>query len=96
MPVATIPRLQRSITKRPAYSVSEHALLSAIADAFRQTGYGQLRSLAVRREGESVILAGQVPTYFLKQLAQTVAMSVSGVGCVDNEIHVVSDESSPA
>ena len=92
MPVATMPRRQRLNTVTHTRRVSEHAALAAISEALRQTGYGQLRMLDLRRDGDSVVLAGRVPTYFLKQLAQSVAMGVSEVDCVDNQIQVVSDE----
>ena len=92
MPVATMPRRQRLNTVTHTRRASEHAALAAISEALRQTGYGQLRMLDLRRDGDSVVLAGRVPTYFLKQLAQSVAMGVPGVGRVDNEIRVVSNE----
>ena len=93
MRVATMPVRQRSSTMTHARPVSELALLAGVSEAFRQTGYGQLRRLDIECEADSVILAGRVPTYFLKQLAQAVALGVSGVACVDNGIEVVGDES---
>jgi osmotically-inducible protein OsmY len=36
-----------------------------------------------------VFLAGEVPTYYAKQLAQHTAMGVHGVTCVHNEVMVV-------
>ena len=92
MPVATMPSRQRLNTVTHTRRASEHAALAAISEALRRTGYGQLRMLDLRRDGDSVVLAGRVPTYFLKQFAQSVAMGVSGVDCVDNQIQVVSDE----
>lgn len=66
------------------------ALIAAISDALRQTGYGQLRRIELHCDGDSFTIAGRVPTYFLKQFAQTTVMGVPGVRCVNNEIQVVS------
>ena len=95
MPIATMSRLPRFNALTHTRPVSEHALVSAVADALRLTGYGQLRCLDLRCHGDSVILAGRVPTYFLKQIAQNAALGVPGVDCVDNEIEVVSEECRP-
>jgi osmotically-inducible protein OsmY len=69
---------------------SVSALLSAVSNALKQSGYGQLRRLELQCDGDSISLAGQVPTYFLKQFAQSTVMSVPGVNGVTNEIRVVS------
>lgn len=38
--------------------------------------------------GDAVVLSGNVPSYYLKQVAQTVAGSVEGVHRVVNQVHV--------
>ncbi len=79
-----------SVRSANPHFVSESALLSAVSHALRQTGYGQLRRLELQCDGDSITIIGQVPTYFLKQFAQGTVMSVPGVGCVSNELRVVS------
>ena len=69
---------------------SARALIAAIAEALRQTGYGQLRRLELHCDGDCITIAGRVPTYFLKQFAQSTVIGVSGVRCVTNEVQVVS------
>jgi hypothetical protein len=69
---------------------SSSALLAAIFEALRQTGYGQLRHLELQCDGDSITIAGRVPSYFLKQFAQAAILRVSGVGGVKNEIQVAS------
>lgn len=56
----------------------------------QQSGYTAL--LGVRCEFESgvLILRGQVPTYYLKQVAQALATEIEGVGRLHNEIEVLS------
>jgi len=51
-------------------------------------GYSRLRSLEVSVRDHFVILQGLVPTYYLKQLAQELALSVPGVHGVRNAVEV--------
>lgn len=51
-------------------------------------GYRQLAEVEAHEMSGGVQIEGVVPTYFLKQMAQTVAMSVSGVERVNNVISV--------
>lgn len=89
MSVTTQPfRHEESTTNK--HFCSAEALIAAISEALRQTGYGQLRHLELQCDGDLVTIAGRVPTYFLKQFAQTTVMGVSGVGLVNNEIRVIS------
>ncbi len=85
-----MPFGQESVRSTHLQIPSAAALIAAISDALRQTGYGQLRRIELQCDGDSFTIAGRVPTYFLKQFAQTTVMGVPGVGCVNNEIEVVS------
>jgi osmotically-inducible protein OsmY len=53
------------------------------------TGYGPLRDIQVRVDGRVVFLAGRVPSYYLKQVAQATAMTASGAHQVRNALDVV-------
>jgi len=57
-----------------ALAVSDHA--------------GSLRSVHVEVRAGCVILSGRLPSYYLKQVAQTDVMKVHGVMQIRNEIHV--------
>jgi osmotically-inducible protein OsmY len=47
------------------------------------------RNVAIAANGRgAVVLQGQVPTYYHKQLAQSVALSVAGVTSLENQITV--------
>jgi osmotically-inducible protein OsmY len=52
------------------------------------SGYRSLRNLQVFCNNGCVTLEGQVPTYYLKQLAQTLVQCVEGVRDIDNDICV--------
>lgn len=53
-----------------------------------QSGYHPLRSVEVTALRDGVHLRGTVPTYYLKQMAQSVAMETDGVNHVVSEMEV--------
>ena len=85
-----MPLGHESVRSTSPQMPSAPALIAAISDALMQTGYGQLRRIELHCDGDSFTIAGRVPSYFLKQFAQTTVMGVPGVRCVNNEIQVVS------
>lgn len=72
-------------------NVSQRILLE-VAEALTRTTYLPLRQIALRYEADTVIMDGSVPTYFLKQLAQSTAMNVRGVQQIDNQLRVTDGE----
>lgn len=64
------------------------ALQIAVREAFIHAGYQELRGLDLTCDGETVTISGRVPTYYLKQLVQIIALAAPGVGRVNNEVHV--------
>jgi osmotically-inducible protein OsmY len=69
-------------------SQEECCLAERVERALRATGYGPLRGIAVAVRARLVILSGQVPCYYLKQVAQTTALAVSGARQVCNDLDV--------
>ena len=88
MTLATAPRENSPIHFRPPRCHETPAVQTAIHEAFRLTGYGELRLLEVRFDGDVVTISGRVPTYYLKQLAQNIASNVPGSGRICNELRV--------
>ena len=64
-------------------------LLRKVTDQFRGNTFPPLRAIRCEVRGDLVILRGQVPTFYLKQMAQALTGKVSGVRRVVNEIEVV-------
>ena len=60
-----------------------------IQQALKSTGYKALRNIGVAAYEGHVRLNGRVPTYYLKQVAQTKVMSIEEVKTVKNAISVV-------
>ena len=59
-----------------------------IRRVLRESGYGELRLVAVTARDEVVVLEGQVSCFYLKQIAQTVALTVPEVHKLSNELKV--------
>lgn len=89
---ANVDFLYSSTRPLPAWPRSESAGDGQLEDdlyhAFRMAGYAQLRRIGISHRNGRVALRGQVPTYFLKQLAQSLAASHPGVQSVDNHLEV--------
>jgi osmotically-inducible protein OsmY len=64
-------------------------LILEVERRLRATGHIPLFNLHVVQQGSTVILQGHVPTYYLKQLAQAVAMAIPRVDRVQNELDVI-------
>jgi hypothetical protein len=63
-------------------------LAERVERALRATGYGPLRGIKVTVRARYVILGGRVPSYYLKQVAQTTALTVPGAHHVRNDLDV--------
>ncbi len=59
-----------------------------IQDRFQRSPYLPLRHVECRLHEGVLILRGRVPTYYLKQLAQSVGHSLKGIHRVVNELRV--------
>ena len=68
---------------RPSRTLAE-----AVTASLTDSGYAALGSIECRVRDDSVVLLGSVPSYHLKQLAQTFARRVAGVGRIVNQLAV--------
>jgi osmotically-inducible protein OsmY len=75
-------------TLLPPRSQEDLCLAEHVERALRATGYGPLRGIEVTVRARLVILGGQVPSYYLKQVAQTTALAVPGTRQVRNDLEV--------
>lgn len=57
--------------------------------ALRASGYGQLLKLKAQCDQGRVTLQGCVPTYYLKQVAQSVLNSIDGIRDIANDVKVI-------
>jgi hypothetical protein len=63
--------------------------MAAIGQSLRETGYPALRTVEIRVSGGDIVLAGRVPTYHLKQLAQAAVQQFLQVRGIINSIEVI-------
>lgn len=62
---------------------------SGAANALRQSTIPSLRNLCVEETESVVVIAGQVSSYYLKQLAQEAVMPVLGQRELINRVNVI-------
>jgi hypothetical protein len=60
----------------------------AVIAAFRSSGYRHLWNLECEVREDLVTLSGVLPSFYLKQVAQTIAMSIDQVREVKNTVEV--------
>ena len=61
----------------------------AAKERLRQSAYASLREISCECDDGVLILRGQVPNFFQKQLAQEAVLRLEGVAQVMNQIEVV-------
>lgn len=80
--VETSPSGQRPVVA-PSSDVA-----SAAAGRLRESPYPTLRNISCQFVNGVLTLRGTVPTFYLKQIAQTVVLNLPQVSRVDNRIEV--------
>ena len=75
-------------TRLAAPSSTASPLAKEVSQQLVGSGRLRLRGVQVNEDGGTVVLRGRVPTFYLKQLAQTIAGSVCGVAAIRNEMSV--------
>lgn len=82
------------VAKRPAGEliprIADEELLDLVHRALHSAGYRHFRNLNVECVNGVVTLQGTLPSYYLKQVAQTVILAIVGVRDIDNGVRVLS------
>jgi len=76
-------------TPVPPQSQDDQGLTERVKCALRDTWHGPLRGIKVTVHAGFVILGGRVPSYYLKQVAQTTALVVPGARHIRNDLDVI-------
>ena len=71
-------------------AMTDERIVDQVHQALHASGYGQLRKLQVHCDHGRVTLQGRLPTYYLKQVAQSLVDTVPGVHDIDNDVSVYS------
>ncbi|WP_437225407.1 BON domain-containing protein [Planctomicrobium sp. SH661] len=72
-------------------SESAETLASRVQETLRRS-HVAFRKLQVAKEGDTLILRGRLPSFYLKQTVQTIAAEIHGVEQLSNRIEVVRTE----
>jgi hypothetical protein len=67
-----------SVERRAHQALASHVHFRGRADGFR-----------FENDGDVLTVRGRVPSFYLKQLLQTILMRVDGVRMVDNQVDVI-------
>ncbi len=85
------------MTSTSALSVNKTAkpqVLERVAEVrLRESGHRPLRDLSCTSNGGTVSIHGSVPSYYMKQLAQTIVGRVDEVRRIENHVKVVEHRS---
>ena len=85
-------RIEEVAVSRRAAVVSGEAAACAVAarlaESLKESGYAALQTVAVEHYEGVLSLRGRVPSFHMKQMAQTVASKVRGVGILVNLLSV--------
>ncbi len=76
--------------------VSYTDLISQIQERFQDSGHRSLGALRVEANGDGLVVLGEVPTFYLKQVAQVLATQVCGELRLANQAVVTKPGSSQA
>jgi osmotically-inducible protein OsmY len=71
-----------------ALTLGKKSPLHEVRKAFHQTGHVALRRVELGLDQDCVRIQGVVPSYYLKQMAQVVAIKVDGINRVENDLRV--------
>ena len=75
----------RARTAEPQRNVGLRALVLA---ALRSTGYLALRGLKCQVSEGAVVLSGEVPSFYLRQMVQAIVLRVGQLGEIRNLVQV--------
>ena len=72
----------------PVQSNAAHPTLDSVKTSLRSSGYASLRDLTVTQSQGRILLAGRVPSYYMKQLATFLATTAGTGHVIQSEIIV--------
>jgi hypothetical protein len=85
--VMPVPALQPTVAV-PARAPQSRRIAGAVQRQLQQSPYRSIRTLQCEYESGALVLRGSLPTFYLKQLAQSIALRVPGVAAIRDLIEV--------
>jgi osmotically-inducible protein OsmY len=84
-----MPSALSQIRANARSSAAETRIEKAAEQRLRESGYAPLRNVACCCRAATAVLTGEVPSFHMKQIAQTLVLKIDGVEQVDNLLEVV-------
>lgn len=81
------PVIERVIS--PAVAERNRAVEREVRAALEQSGYAAIRNITFELDDGELTLRGQVPSYYMKQMAVSTVAKVAGVALIYNRLKVV-------
>ncbi len=88
MSIDSSPQTNEKCFEFPTERKNTTDLAQKIKLTYNQMGYRSLAMVYCETEGSHIVLKGETPTFYLKQVAQVIAAKVAGVGSINNQINV--------
>jgi len=73
----------------PAVAERIRAVEDEVRAALEQSGYAAIRNITFELNDGELTLRGQVPSYYMKQIAVSTVAKVAGVALIYNRLRVV-------
>ncbi|MBW3542992.1 MAG: BON domain-containing protein [Planctomycetes bacterium] len=68
---------------------ADQQLIATLRRSLEEAGYSPLRGVRVAASDGCVTLSGRVPTWYMKQVAQEIALGADGVTALANDLEVL-------
>lgn len=84
----TVPTHAEPVVDLPQTPARDVRIESSVKSELHSSGYRSLREIDCHVHEDMVILSGIVPSFYMKQIAQTVVMKIDGVNGIENRLRV--------
>ena len=82
------PALSQARTSREADEPSNVSAADKVREVLRQSPYQSIRQLSLDYHEGILVIRGSLPSFYLKQLVQTLAQQVDGIEEIVNRVEV--------
>ena len=68
--------------------ISANSIATRVKNSLLQLGYSQMRTVQCQAVGSTIVLTGELDSFYMAQVAQTIAAKVPGVRGVENRVNI--------
>lgn len=78
----------------PRAMTRDERLQNSVISELHASAYRPIQTIECHVHEDLVILSGRVPSFYIKQVAQTVVMKIAGVKSIENRLRVENENRS--